>query len=37
VDLRAKELDLRAQTERARAENEYWEEDFPDLRTAPAR
>jgi acetyl-CoA synthetase len=37
VDLRAKELDLRAQTERARAEHEYWEEDFPDLRTAPAR
>jgi acetyl-CoA synthetase len=37
VDLRAKELTLREQTERARAENEYWEEDFPDLRTAPTR
>jgi acetyl-CoA synthetase len=37
VDLRARELDLRGQTERARAENEYWEEDFPDLRTAAAR
>ena len=30
-------LTLREQTERARAENEYWEEDFPDLRTAPTR
>jgi acetyl-CoA synthetase len=37
VDLRAKELTLREQREPARAENEYWEEDFPDLRTAPAR
>jgi acetyl-CoA synthetase len=37
VDLSARELDLREQTERARAENEYWEEDFPDLRTAPTR
>jgi acetyl-CoA synthetase len=37
VDLRAREVDLREQTERARAENEYWEEDFPDLRTAPTR
>jgi acetyl-CoA synthetase len=37
VDLRAREVELRAQTERARGENEYWEEDFPDLRTSPAR
>jgi acetyl-CoA synthetase len=37
VDLRTKELDLRAHDEGVRAENEYWEEDFPDLRTAPAR
>jgi acetyl-CoA synthetase len=35
VDLRAQEVALREQTERTRAENEYWEEDFPDLRSAP--
>ncbi len=35
VDLRAREVELREQTERARGENEYWEEDFPDLRTTP--
>ena len=33
VDLRAREVSLRQQPERARAENEYWEEDFPDLRS----
>jgi acetyl-CoA synthetase len=37
VDLRAREVELRAQTERARGENEYWEEDFPDLRTSQPR
>jgi acetyl-CoA synthetase len=37
VDLRAREVELREQTERARGENEYWEEDFPDQRTTPAR
>jgi hypothetical protein len=31
------EVSLREQTERARAQNEYWEEDFPGLRTAPTR
>jgi acetyl-CoA synthetase len=36
VDLRAKEAGLRAGTSGARAENEYWEEDFPDLRPAPS-
>ena len=36
VDLRAKEAHLRAGTSTARAENEYWEEDFPDLRPAPS-
>ncbi len=35
VDLRAREVQLRERTERARAENEYWEEDFPDLRNEP--
>ncbi len=34
VDLRAREVDLRQHPARARAENEYWEEDFPDLRSA---
>jgi acetyl-CoA synthetase len=37
VDLRAKEADLRERAEYARAENEYWEEDFPDLRPEPTR
>ena len=37
VDLRAKEADLREQAGSARAENEYWEEDFPDLRPEPPR
>jgi acetyl-CoA synthetase len=37
VDLREREVALRAQTEHARGKNEYWEEDFPDLRSAPAR
>ncbi|MFI5285566.1 MAG: AMP-binding protein [Candidatus Dormibacteria bacterium] len=36
VDLRSKEADLRAEPSSARAENEYWEEDFPDLRPAPS-
>jgi acetyl-CoA synthetase len=34
VDLRAREAGLREQSAQARAENEYWEEDFPDLRAA---
>ncbi len=34
VDLRAREVGLRQQPESARAENEYWEEDFPELRSA---
>ena len=34
VDLRAREVGLRQHPERARAESEYWEEDFPDLRSA---
>ena len=37
VDLRAREAGQRERTEPARAENEYWEEDFPDLRPAPTR
>ncbi|MHB8488045.1 MAG: AMP-binding protein [Candidatus Dormibacteria bacterium] len=37
VDLRAREVDLRDQAGPARAENEHWEEDFPDLRPASAR
>ncbi len=32
VDLRSRENALREQSENARAENEYWEEDFPELR-----
>jgi acetyl-CoA synthetase len=32
VDLRAKEQQLRDQTAVSRADNEYWEEDFPELR-----
>jgi acetyl-CoA synthetase len=32
VDLRARENTLRAETANQRAEHEYWEEDFPDLR-----
>jgi acetyl-CoA synthetase len=32
VDLRARENTLRAQTVNQRAEHEYWEEDFPELR-----
>ena len=35
VDLRAREQVQREQPANARAENEYWEEDFPDLRSAP--
>jgi acetyl-CoA synthetase len=31
VDLRARELALRSRGANGRAENEYWEEDFPDL------
>ena len=34
VDLRAKEVELRGQSGYARANHEYWEEDFPDLRPA---
>ncbi len=34
VDLRAREAGLREQSAQTRAENEYWEEDFPDLRVA---
>jgi acetyl-CoA synthetase len=34
VDLRAREASLREQSAQTRAENEYWEEDFPDLRPA---
>ncbi len=34
VDLRAREVGLRQRPEPSRAENEYWEEDFPDLRSA---
>ena len=34
VDLRAKEAGLRDRSGHERAENEYWEEDFPDLRPA---
>jgi acetyl-CoA synthetase len=37
VDLRAKEADLRERAGSARAENEHWEEDFPDLRPEPTR
>ncbi len=37
VDLRAREVDLRERAKSARADNEYWEEDFPDLRPEPAR
>ncbi len=37
VDLRAREVDLRDQPATPRAEHEYWEEDFPDLRTTAAR
>jgi len=37
VDLRAREAGLREPEQPARAENEYWEEDFQDLRPAPAR
>jgi acetyl-CoA synthetase len=33
VDLRTQEVGLRGQTGHARAENEYWEEDFPELRS----
>jgi len=35
VDLRAREAGLREQSAQTRAENEYWEEDFLDLRPAP--
>jgi acetyl-CoA synthetase len=35
VDLRAKEQAQREQPSNARADNEYWEEDFPELRSAP--
>jgi acetyl-CoA synthetase len=34
VDLRAKEQELRSQTAGTRADNEYWEEDFPELHRA---
>ena len=34
VDLRAREAGLREHSAQTRAENEYWEEDFPDLRPA---
>jgi acetyl-CoA synthetase len=34
VDLRAREATLRAQETPSRATDEYWEEDFPDLRTS---
>jgi acetyl-CoA synthetase len=37
VDLRAREVDLRGQTEQGRAQHEYWEEDFPDLRASSPR
>ena len=37
VDLRAKEADAARASRTARAENEYWEEDFPDLRPEPPR
>jgi acetyl-CoA synthetase len=37
VDLRAREAGLREPAQPARAENEYWEEDFPDLRPATSR
>jgi acetyl-CoA synthetase len=37
VDLRTKEAEQRARIDLARAENEYWEEDFPDLRGAAQR
>jgi len=33
VDLRAQEVGLRGQGGNARADNEYWEEDFPELRS----
>lgn len=33
VDLRAQEVGLRGQSGHARAEHEYWEEDFPELRS----
>jgi acetyl-CoA synthetase len=35
VDLRARERNNREQSPDARVDNEYWEEDFLDLRTAP--
>ncbi len=35
VDLRARERTLREQPSNLRADNEYWEEDFPELRAAP--
>ena len=35
VDLRAREAGLREQSAQTRAENEYWEEDFLDLRPTP--
>jgi acetyl-CoA synthetase len=35
VDLRARERAQREQPSNARADNEYWEEDFPELRSAP--
>jgi acetyl-CoA synthetase len=34
VDLRAREAGLREQSAQRRAEDEYWEEDFPELRPA---
>lgn len=34
VDLRSKEQELRNQTAITRADNEYWEEDFPELHTS---
>jgi acetyl-CoA synthetase len=34
VDLRTKEQELRTQTAVTRADNEYWEEDFPELHAA---
>src|SRR5580693_2118757 len=37
VDLREQESDLRERAGSARAENEHWEEDFPDLRPEPTR
>jgi acetyl-CoA synthetase len=37
VDLRGREAALRAETPPARAADEYWEEDFPDLRAPSLR